>query len=78
MAKVRRERVREIEPGERRELAGDGPRELVGGDKRLERKRRWPRSGERAPKIEPEWVQGRYMVAGVVTHGERRLGVIDY
>jgi hypothetical protein len=29
---------------------GDGLGELVGGDERLERKRRWPRFGESAPK----------------------------
>jgi hypothetical protein len=34
---------------------GDGPGELVGGDKRLERKRRWPRYCESAPeRLNPE------------------------
>jgi hypothetical protein len=75
MAEVRRECVGEIEPGERRELAGDGPGELVSGDERLERNPRWSRFGKKAPEIEPSEVQGRHVAAGGVARGERRLGV---
>jgi hypothetical protein len=78
MVEVRGERSREIKHGERRELAGDGPGELVGGNERLERKRKWSRSHERASEIEPGEVQGRHVAERGVARGKCRLGVIDY